>query len=211
LVDDGVVNGPLLYDLGNAWVRAGDLGQGIAAYLRAQQFIPTDPRLAENLAHARSLVSPQFVPDDAEALLGRLTGWHEGWSVGTRLLLFGIGWTGLWMVLILRQFVGPKIPWWVGGVASLAALIFGVSVAITIFGGGGPLGVLIRDDVMVRKGNAETYTPQFEAPINGGVEFRILESQPIWLHVEFPNGDDGWIPRDAAEFVVLPNSSISQA
>ena len=81
-------------------------------------------------------------------------------------------------------------------------------MTLTLFAGTGPVGVLIQDDVMVRKGNADSYTPQFDAPINGGVEFRILESQPVWLHVEFPNGEDGWIPRDAAEFVVSPIDTV---
>jgi len=202
LVQDGVANGPLLYDLGNAWVRAGDLGQGIAAYLRAEQYMPGDPRLAENLTHARSLVSPQFVPDSTQALIGRLTSWHDGWAISTRLMLFAIGWVGLWMMLILRNRMTAAIPRWVGGLASIVAVIFGISVTLTLFAGTGSVGVLIQDDVMVRKGNADSYTPQFDAPINGGVEFRILESQPVWLHVEFQNGEDGWIPRDAAEFVV---------
>ncbi|MDG1838743.1 MAG: hypothetical protein P8I91_08080 [Phycisphaerales bacterium] len=204
LVQDGVINGPLLYDLGNAWVQAGDLGQGIAAYLRAEQYMPGDPRLAENLAHARSLVSPQFAPDSTQALFGRLTGWHDGWSISTRLLLFAIGWVGFWTVLILGNLMTAAIPRWVGGLTSIVAVVFGISVTLTLFGDTGAVGVLIQDDVMVRKGNADSYTPQFVAPINGGVEFRILESQPVWLHVEFQNGEDGWIPRDAAEFVVLP-------
>jgi hypothetical protein len=53
-----------------------------------------------------------------------------------------------------------------------------------------------RDGVIVRKGDAASYQPTFDEPINRGVEFRILESRPVWLHVEFRNGQDGWIPRD---------------
>jgi len=201
LVDEGVTNGPLLYDIGNAWVRSGDLGRGIAAYLRAERYMPGDARLQDNLAYARSLVSPQFAPDSAEAVFDRLAGWHESWTLGSRMVWFGIAWCGLWLVLIVRRLGQNRIPIWIGGVSGAAACVLGVSVAASMLGGGGPVGVLIQDDVIVRKGNAESYQPQFDEPIHGGVEFRVLEQQPVWLHVEFPGGQDGWVPRTATEIV----------
>ncbi len=201
LVEEGVVNGPLLYDIGNAWVRAGELGRGIAAYLRSERYIPSDARLADNLAYARTLVSPQFEPDSAEAVFDRLTGWHESWSLGNRILFFGLAWCGLWVILIVRRLGFFRVPAWTGGICGVIAGVFGLSVLMSMMGGSGPVGVLIQDDVIVRKGNAQTYQPQFDEPINGGVEFRVLEQQPVWLHVEFPNGEKGWVPRNAAEVV----------
>ena len=197
LIDDDIVNGPLLYDLGNAWVQAGDLGRGIAAYLESQQYMPSDARLAGNLAHARSLVSPQFAPDSTEALVAQLTAWHGDWSLWTRLGLFAAGWCLLWAVLLARRFRDVTGWRWLAGAGLVVALIFGISVGIQLLGNDASIGVLIRDDVVVRKGDAESYQPAFDEPINRGVEFRILESRPVWLHVEFRSGEDGWVPRDA--------------
>ncbi|MCA9289829.1 MAG: hypothetical protein KDA25_01805, partial [Phycisphaerales bacterium] len=49
LVDDGLVNGPLLYNLGNARLQAGDLGGAVLAYRWAERHMPSDPRLQTNL------------------------------------------------------------------------------------------------------------------------------------------------------------------
>ncbi|MDP7029804.1 MAG: hypothetical protein QF733_06260 [Phycisphaerales bacterium] len=210
LVDQGVTNGPLLYDIGNAWVRSGDLGRGITAYLRAEQYIPGDARLQDNLAYARTLVSPQFASGDGtEAVLDRLTGWHESWTLRTRVIWFGLAWAGLWAVLMARRWGMSSAPRWLGGACGIAAGVLGLSVVASLLNAAGPVGVLIQDEVIVRKGNAETYQPRFDAPINGGVEFRVLEQQPVWLHVEFPSGEAGWVPRDAAEIVRSDTQAVT--
>jgi hypothetical protein len=197
LTDDGIRNGPLLYDLGNAWVQAGELGKGIAAYLESAQFMPNDARLAENLAHARKLVSPQFGGGDAtHGLLMRLIAWHTGLSMWARIGIFTVAWCLLWGMLIVQR-VQPKAAWrWLTGIGLVLSLVFAISVTVDTFRETGTYGVVQRDGVIVRKGDAASYQPTFDEPINRGVEFRILESRPVWLHVEFRNGQDGWIPRD---------------
>ena len=201
LADSGVTNGAILYNLGNAQVQAGELGKGIASYLRAREFMPGDARLSENLEYARSLVSPQFTADGAGDLISRLMFWHREWSVTTRIIIFGIAWGGGWMLLLARRFVRfPGSAWWSGSAMVIGAC-FAASVAVSLINSVSGRGVIVQNDVIVRKGDGEAYQPRFEEPIHRGVEFRILESRPIWLHVEFPNGDDGWIPRGAAEVV----------
>ena len=55
LATDGVRNGFLYYDLGNAYLQARDIGSAILWYRRAGRLVPGDPRLEHNLATARSL------------------------------------------------------------------------------------------------------------------------------------------------------------
>ena len=201
LVDSGIENGPLFYNLGNAQVQAGDLGKGIASYLRARDFLPSDARLQENLEYARTLVSPQFAPSDTSDLIRRLMFWHRDWSVSARMMIFAIAWGGGWILL----FAGRRLrfhgwAWWSGSALTIG-LCFAASVSVSLFTSVAGRGVIVQDEVIVRKGDGDGYQPRFEEPIHRGVEFRILEARPIWLHVEFPNGDDGWIPRGAAEVV----------
>jgi hypothetical protein len=211
LIDDGIENGPLLYNLGNAQVQAGDLGMGIASYLRAKQFMPGNARLQENLAHARTLVSPQFTPDSTQDLAKRLTFWHHNWTLSSRLIIFTIAWTAAWIILLCRRFVSiPGWRWWTG-VTLVIGVFFGGSAALSITSDASQRGVLIQDDIIVRKGDGEAYERSFKEPINRGVEFRILEQRPIWLHVEFPNGDDGWVPRGATEVVSRESELLASA
>ena len=51
------------------------------------------------------------------------------------------------------------------------------------------------------KATTTSYSPQFEEPVNQGLEFRVLEERPDWLHIELHNGESGWIPRSDAEVI----------
>jgi len=201
LVDDGQATGPLLYNLGNAQVQAGRIGPAIATYLRAESRMPGDPRLAENLAHARSLVRTRVDADGGTALIDRLLFWHHAWSPAVRLVVFAFAWFLLWGMLTVRcwrRVPGMRAATVVAGVASL---LLGLSLTWPLIAGETPIGVLVQDDVIVRKGDSAAFEPRFAEPIHQGVEFRVLESRPQWLHIELPDGQEGWVPRDATELV----------
>jgi hypothetical protein len=212
LVDDGIQNGELFYDLGNAWYQAGDLGRSIASYLRAQRLMPDDPRLEANLAWARSVVRPQIAADDHEALLRRLAFWHDGWSLQTRMVVFAAFWLLLWGALLvraLRRYQGWN---YLSGVAAMIAVLLGGSILLDVSAGTtSTTGVLVGDDVVIRKGNAESFQPQFEEPMHQGVEFKVLEERPDWLHIELNNGSSGWIPASDAEIVQAASSPMLQS
>ncbi|MDG2291654.1 MAG: hypothetical protein P8L37_03270 [Phycisphaerales bacterium] len=207
LANDGISNGALFYDLGNAWYQAGDLGRAIASYLRAQRLMPDDPRLEANLNWTRSLVRPQIATDDHEALVRRLAFWHDGWSLRTRLTLFATAWLVLWAALLIR--VLRRYPGWnyVSGAGAAVAVLIGGSILMDVaVTNTRTTGVLVGEDIVVRKGNAESFQPQFEEPMHQGVEFKVLEERPDWLHIEFNNGSSGWIPASDAEIVKASRS-----
>jgi hypothetical protein len=211
LVDEGISNGELFYDLGNAWYQAGDLGRAIASYLRAQRLMPDDPRLEANLIWTRSLVRPQIATDDHEALVRRLAFWHDGWSLRTRLAVFVIAWLGLWTALLVR--VLRRYPGWnyISGAGAAVAVLIGGSILLDVaITNTRTTGVLVGNEIVVRKGNAESFQPQFEKPMHQGVEFKVLEERPDWLHIEFNNGSSGWIPASDAEIVKTSNSPTLQ-
>lgn len=54
LIETGLENGQIYYNLGNAYFRRGDLGRAILSYERARLLIPRDGDLAFNLSHARN-------------------------------------------------------------------------------------------------------------------------------------------------------------
>jgi tetratricopeptide (TPR) repeat protein len=56
----GVVNPDLFYNIGNAYLKAHDLGNAILWYERAKRLAPEDPDLLFNLAHADSLVTDKI-------------------------------------------------------------------------------------------------------------------------------------------------------
>jgi uncharacterized protein YgiM (DUF1202 family) len=118
------------------------------------------------------------------------------------LIIFGTAWGLLWAAVLIRIWVRYAGFRWFAGLTGTAAIAFGISTAMSLSGDQGHRqGVLIKDEVVVRKGNAESYSPQFEQPVNQGLEFRVLEERPEWLHIELHNGESGWIPRSDAEVI----------
>ncbi len=63
-----------------------------------------------------------------------------------------------------------------------------------------PLGVLIAEEV-VRKGNGETYEPQFDRPLGPGVEVRVLERRSEWKQIELVDGKLGWVRSSHVETI----------
>ncbi len=194
VVDAGVENGKLYYNLGNAHVRLGEIGPGIADYRRALKLTPTDEQLKANLRFARSLTRDRIQPSGATAALHTMFFWHFNIPLRQRLTLGLIAYSVFWLILIARVVI------WRGGFgyAAVCALIVVLSLGISI---GLELpdynrhanGVLVADDVTVRKGNGEGYEPQFDRSLNEGVEFAVVEQRGGWIHIELPDGHTGWV------------------
>jgi hypothetical protein len=184
----------LQYNLGNAYLQLGDLGRAILHYRAAEQVIPRDPKLRHNLKYARSLTESRIAVSGERALRSALLGWHRGTSTRTRLVVFVTAYTLFWVLLTLNLLASG--PWWrwPAIAAGVVWIAMGVSVASDILGADeNRQGVVLADDVVVRKGNSEGFDPKFEQPLHQGVEFRVLEQRPGWLSIELPDGKTGWI------------------
>ena len=202
LVADGVVSGKLEYNLANAYLQSGDLGRAILHYRRAERLIAGDPRLERNLDYARSLRRNQIAPAGERALLQALLIWHHRTPVPARFIVFASAYVIFWLVLSMRLF-RPAPAWrWTALATAVLWIACGASVGVDLFGGEGDVeGVVLADDVTVRKGNGEGYEAQFEQPLHRGVEFTVVESRGGWLNIELPDRKTGWIRADDAGLI----------
>lgn len=205
LTRDGVVNGALQYDLGNAQLQAGELGNAILHYRAAESILRGDPALKHNLDYARSLRMNQIEPSGGAALWQALFGWHINTSTLLRSVIFIISWLALWASLLMLLLRSTSLWRWTSAAGCAIALATGISIAWDIFiSDPGSVGVVLVNEVIVRKGNGEGYEPQFREPLSEGVEFELLEQRPGnpgWWRVELPDGNAGWIRADQAGLV----------
>jgi hypothetical protein len=201
LVDDGIENGYLLYDLGNANVQAGQIGMAIAAYRSASRYIPSDERLHANLVHARSLVNNPIEYKKNKTILKRLVFWHDSYPTNVRLGLGMIGWFVFWGILSVRIFKGIPGFKTVSIFLGFLSIVLSVSVGFDMADQRSQHGVIVLDEVIVRRGNGVNYSPLFKEPIHEGVEFEIIEQRPNWLQILLPNGSKGWIEKSSALLV----------
>lgn len=208
LVNDGVVNGSLQFNLANAHLQAGDLGPAILHYRAAESLLRGDAALQHNLEYARSLRMNQIEPQGGAALWNALLTWHHKTSVRTRAAIFIISYLLFWTTLFLAVTRSAPAGKWIAIAACAIALATGASVAWDLYiSDPGRAGVILQDNVTVRKGDGEGYEPQFREPLHEGVEFVLLEERlsvpgvPGWWQIELPDGNTGWIRSDQAGLV----------
>ncbi len=208
LVSDGIENGELWYNLGNAYLQSGEIGEAIAAYKSAQRFIPLDPRLRTNLAYARSLVHDPIEERGGATILQRLTFWHHTIPMQIRLYLALGCWMSLFALLSYRLF--RVLPAWKTGAIStgVAALLIGSSVYVDMQDQHRHLGVLIAQDVIVRSGHGENHAPIFQTPLSEGIEFELVGERADWLQIQLPDGKIGWIQKQDAQIVSLQGDRL---
>jgi len=202
LVDDGVVNGQLFYNLGNAYLRLKDLGRAMLYYRRAERFMPGDGRLAEGLRVARSLRRNDIPVAGRTALIHALLFWHYDSSLRGRAAVGTAGYVAFWLVAIGATFV--RRPGW--RYVLVVLLVVWVSLAASVVAGAYAErhwreGVILAEDVAVNKDPGPGSSPAFEEKLHQGVEFELLERDDRWLHIRLPNDKSGWIPKETAELI----------
>lgn len=203
VVDAGIANGRLEYNLGNALLQAGDLGRAILHYRRAERLIPRDAYLADNLAAARSKCLTSIRPAAAGTILRNVFFWHFETSMRERTILLLAAYGAFWLLLGLRLRRRRRGLAWSAAVALLGA----IALTLSVFRDcqqdrRRPAGVVLALDVPAYKGPGTGYQRQFEQPLQPGVEFIRLEERGDWWRVQFADGNSGWISAATAELVV---------
>ncbi len=209
LVQSGVQNGLLYYNIANTHLRLGDIGRAIVNYRRAQKLNPGDARIEKNLESAKKLVELKFSKPAASAMIETLFFWHFDTSLAARtrvaLAAYAIFWLlALFMRLLPRR--PPGLGWALLAIGLFTAAVGGSAAEERLTAHQHIEGVLITDHVVLRKGNGEYYEPQFDRPLPQGVEFRLRDSRPdvdgaTWYQVELPDGKDGWLRAEQAEII----------
>lgn len=204
----GAENGPLEFNLGNAYLESGELGRAIAAYLRAERFMPGDPDLAHNLAQARSMVSSSFDRGGTTMLVDSVARWWHLVPRGTREALGWACWLVFWGIVAARALGGARpaaglaaAAWKFAFWAMLGGwLLFGGSViADEVLAASRPRAVLLEPGTVLRKGNGDGFEPAFVETLGPGVECTVLEERPGWLRLALPDGRTGWVRASQAE------------
>jgi hypothetical protein len=206
LVNEGdIQNGKLFYNIANAYYRTNDIGRAILNYRKAEQYIPNDLNLLQNLNQARQTRLDSFEETQEAKVLRTLLFWHFDFSTRLRSILFAIFSCVFWTAVSVRLFRSEWAPRWLLTVSGIAgALFLGSLLAETYERAGEVSGVVVSRQVIARKGDGESYEPSFKDPLHAGTEFRVLENRGDWHQIELPDGRQCWIPSRNAELVDSP-------
>ena len=198
LVDAGVRDGQLYYNLGNAYFKSGDLGRAILNYRRAQRLLPRDGDVDANLKLARAQTRDRIETEDEAALVAlarRIIHWLTLEEAAAIALLLWIALCGLVIGALLwrkRRQLGRYGAGVVAGLLLLTLLSIGVRRWDT---GREPPAVVVAPEVTVRSGPGEDYLTEFA--LHAGAEVRLIEQRGEWVRLVLPGGLQGWAPAAA--------------
>jgi tetratricopeptide (TPR) repeat protein len=195
-------NGKLYYNIGNAYFRMDDIGRAILNYRRAQQFIPNDLNLNQNLDYARQRRMDKIDVPQKTRVLKTLFFWHYDLSTGFRSFLFALSFILVWIALGTRLFIRKQYLHWIIGISALVSALFLISllVEMTSLHSTRP-GVILAKEVVARKGDSQTYEPSFTEPLHAGTEFTLIEDRGDWLYIQLTDGRRCWLPSKSVGLV----------
>lgn len=194
LVDEGQALPEVLFNLGNAYYRNGNLGDAIRVYRQAQRLAPRDPDIRANLgfaAQSAGIVLP--APQPLLALLLDVS--QKEW------LMFASA--GFWLLnlALAAWIVSPRFRF----VSRPAAAALSVLLLIGLAGLGMhrdlrqvPECVVMLRDQKVRSSPLETSTPLLAIP--EGAIVRQLDERGNWIEVRY-DAIRGWLPAAALAHV----------
>ena len=177
----------VLYNLGNARFRQGELGRALAAWRQAQWITPRDPALRHNL----ELIRRRLGQPEAPLWKRGLTWWTlDEWAVASIVLIWA--WSG-WQIFIRikpeRASSGSGVRGLLGAVAFLVLGGWSASWVLMLRG---PNAAIAGNPVPARYGPLD----ESDVSVNfaDGTEVRVEQSRNGWVRVVDAEGRGGWVP-----------------
>lgn len=205
LIDQGLADSAVYYNLGNAWFKQGDLGRAILNYRRAELLAPRDADIRANLLLARGQTVDQLKSAD-ETFLSRLAVLAQTWLTLNEMAVAALF---LWAVLVVLIIIYSRLPSGpVKKAAYYAAIVCAVFLLAGIISMGSrlyvertrPAAVIIASEVPVTSGPGEQYITEFS--LHSGAEVSLIETRGQWARLILPGGKlQGWIPAQAVAAV----------
>lgn len=197
LADAGIQNGKLFYNLGNAYLKNGDIGHAILYYERAATLMPGDPDLKFNLNYARTFLKDKPA-ETKTSIFGVLFFWKR--LIRPRTLQ----WTALmlnmmfWLYLTVWHIRGKKHPRMLSMLLmSTAGLFIFMACHDYCAAAGltarGKEAVILPNHISVRSGLSENATELFV--LHAGTRIRIDKERNGYYRIYFSEGKIGWIPK----------------
>jgi hypothetical protein len=211
IVAQGVENGAVFYNLGNAYFQSGQLGRAMVNYHRALRYLPRDDDVATNLAYARSLRQDEIERDPVGRELYSRPLWEQRiFGFTERLTLNECGQAVSVAYFVFLAFLFVRLFWTSDLGRLLARYGLGVSVLAGLYLGAGlgwkmvaqardARGVVVAEEVKVRNGPGEHAAVVFQ--VHDGAELTLHERREGWLRVSLTPNQTGWVRAGEVEAV----------
>ena len=207
LVDQGVVDVALFYNLGNSYYKLGDWGRAIVNYRRALVVAPRDGDIQTNLALARA-ETVDALDQESELISIRIASAGAMWLTFNETARLALG---VWLVFGVTMFAYSQltIRRWrevlqllLVGLITLVIGLSGLLVVHYYVQENYPAAVIVVDEpVDIRSGPGTQFVTEFT--LHSGAEVTWLEQRGPWTRIALPGGNlQGWLDANDVERVV---------
>jgi len=197
----GFAPGGLYYNLGNAYYRNGNLGKSIASYLRAEQLLPRNSDVLENLNIARAQTIDKVLPAAPPAALRQFLFLYYKFSLDELLWMTAILLAALFILLSIYTFFR---------ISPIRSFIKITVIILIIIGATAGVkfhhlllhstAVVISKEAVVRAGPGDSYAEIFV--IHNGTEIKILEKKENSAKIRVDK-KKGWINVNDIDIIQL--------
>lgn len=193
IVAAGIRNGDLYYNLGNAYLKTGDIGHAMLWYERALKLIPHDPDLKFNHEYVLTLVKDEK-EDNRLPVLRVVFFWQHLFSAGTIQQTALILNLLFWLILTLQVLRRKKILKLTNYIILILALVFMLTVFYNYYASRYLKQVVILpDSVAVRSGLTSDSTELFV--LHAGTKVKIDKDNNGFYRIYFSDGKIGWLKK----------------
>ncbi|MEE2959329.1 MAG: tetratricopeptide repeat protein [Myxococcota bacterium] len=200
LLQIGLTNGPIYYNLGNAYFKQGDVGASITAYLHATRESPRFADLQANLKTARAEVRDAIDSEEESILTAILFFWYYKLSPSEFGMVAVLANLTFALLLIAAMYLprNEYIPW----LQKITVLLLITSSASFLCRTYFPrkIAVVQASEASVFSGTSNETTVLFK--VHSGTEMRVQQSAPGWVRVKV-NDQQGWLPETEVDVVSL--------
>jgi len=200
LIQNGHGSGHIYYNLGNAYLRNGDLGRAILSYEMARLLIPRDDDLIFNLSYAQSKIKDFIGDDQVSPSIAFLS--LDSVNRYEAFFVFTLMNAGFFGILCVRRFYRTEwlyyLSIFLGIMISIGAATVGLKWYLTI---SDDRAIVLAEELNVRAGPALEETLLFK--IHAGSVVHHERSEGDWALLHLSKDKRGWAKADMLERIAL--------
>lgn len=199
IINRGIRDPFVYYNLGNCYFKSGDVGRAILCYKRAKKLSPGDADIEFNLNFARTQRIDVLEVTRRPKFVDFIVNFPGRFPVNM-LVIFSSGFFFLIFILLsLSLFYKKKIFHNINTGVFILLICSLLMLYTNIRRRGVEEGVLLDTVQAVRSGPGKDYSLIFT--LHEGAEFRILEEEDGWCRVGLQPGLMGWVKEESFERV----------
>ncbi|MFQ5510286.1 MAG: tetratricopeptide repeat protein [Candidatus Krumholzibacteriia bacterium] len=224
VMDGGVVDETLYYNLGNAYYKTNDLGRAVLFYERSARLSPRDPDVRENLTLVRTQLKDKQFVENKSRLAQRMIWFHDNLRTAEMLSFASLAYLllcTLAVVFIFREtrfvtIVHHRLsvisPGRLFGLTLTQELLAAIALLVILVATTGfssylklqeemrrPDAVVLAREIPVFGSPTEDATLRFK--IHEGTMVTVGEARRGWVRIQLPGGLSGWVSANSVERV----------